>query len=154
MKKKLILIQSCSDIITNSSSEVFVMKANDTFDAMYNELSERERSDFDLIRTEEDLKQFLTSQLDNWYDMEDWDELVEFNPLKILASDFSYFRDEFAKIGVTSEKLVELCLPAYRGLIGKAILVGEDNYVWHSETVKNFIHEASKNDLIEKNYRV
>jgi hypothetical protein len=55
---------------------------------------------------------------------------------------------------VTSDKLIELFLPAYQGLIGKAILMEEDSYLYGNEDLYNFIRIAKCENIVEANFRV
>lgn len=153
-KKRLLCLQSCSDIITNSSSEVFVMARNDKFVELYEALSERLHSEFDIISTEEDLKSYLKHNLEEWFDWDYLDEILDFNPLKLISSEYTYYKEEFEKIGITSDKIIELVLPAYKGLIGKAILMEEDNYLYGNEELSNFIRIARCEKIVENNFRV
>lgn len=153
-KKRLLCLQSCSDIITNSSSEVFVMARNDKFVELYEALSKRLHSEFDIISTEEDLKSYLKHNLEEWFDWDCLDEILDFNPLKLISGEYTYHKEEFEKIGVTSDKLIELVLPAYQGLIGKAILMEEDSYLYGNEELSNFIRIARCEKIVEANFRV
>ena len=54
MKKYIIKIQNFSDIITNSSSELFVLKTDDSVDVIYKLIRDHVRSDTDCLNNNKD----------------------------------------------------------------------------------------------------
>ena len=78
-----IIVQSFSDIITNSSSEVFVSESSEELINALNELGIK----YDCFETEEQLRSALES---DWYD---FNELVPLN----IYRDIYYYIDELRK---------------------------------------------------------
>lgn len=153
MRHKIINIQSISDIITNSSSEVFVMNANnDAFKEIMNELSSKINAYVRIFETENDVKEFLTDNLLEYDEFEDLNEYLGFNPLGVIHNELYYYKNELVDCGIVIEDIVSVFLPAYKRLIGKAVLTFEDD-CYYPEDINTLISFADKNDLIEHNSR-
>lgn len=153
MRHKIINIQSISDIITNSSSEVFVMNANnDAFKEIMNELSSKINAYVRIFETENDVKEFLTENLLEYDVFEDLNEYLGFNPLGVIQNELYYYKHELVDCGIVIEDIVSVFLPAYKRLIGKAVLTFADD-CYYPEDINTLIGFAHKNDLIEHNSR-
>ena len=131
----LVKIQSISDIITNSSSEVFCIKATENFQKAFKGFENL----FDAIfLTEEDIRKYLIES-ERWKIESDLDEVVDYNPLG--SWDLWNYVDS---TGRTKEETVDFFLPAYKDLLGYAILKKEDNY--YCEKLNNYIKENRDKD--------
>ena len=84
-----VIVQSFSDIITNSSSEVFVSESSEELIKALNELGIK----YDCFETEEQLRAALES---GWYD---FNELVPLN----IYRDIYYYIDELRKYKTDDE---------------------------------------------------
>lgn len=113
-----VVIQSFSDIITNSSSEVFVSESSAELINALNELG----IEYDCYETEEQLRAALES---DWYD---FNELV---PLNIY-----YYIDELRK-HKTDDEIWDFIKPFYLDLIGKIIVEVDRDYLYRKEDEKN-----------------
>lgn len=126
-----IKIQSVSDVITNSSSEVFLTKVTDNFKKVF---TEEDHKYFDvIILNEEDLKKWICEK-DHW-ELESLDELVDHNPLY-------HIYDTLEDCGKTIEEAFEFFKDCYTPLIGYAIFTCEDTYSWSK--LENY-HEEYRN---------
>ena len=117
-----IKIQSFSDIITNSSSEVFVSESSEELINALNELDIK----YDCFETEERLRDALES---GWYD---FDELVPLN----IYRDIYYYIDELRKYK-TDDEIWDFIKPFYTDLIGKIIVDVDRDYLYAKEDEKN-----------------
>lgn len=112
---KRFLVLSISDVITNSSSEVFLFKANES-------LKELEKAfpdvDFEYLRTEEEVKDFVFSLLK--YD--EYDRLTS----KILPTVPDWFIYDLPRyletFQISDDTAWELIKFPYLSLIGKVIV--------------------------------
>lgn len=131
----LVKIQSISDIITNSSSEVFCIKTTENFQKAFKGFENL----FDAIfLTEEDIRKYLIES-ERWKIECDLDEVVDYNPLG--SWDLWNCIDS---TGRTKEETVDFFLPAYKDLLGYAILRKDDNY--NCEKLNNYIKENRDKD--------
>jgi hypothetical protein len=118
---KKLSIQSISDLITNSSTEVFLFKIDDSLKEFFNdpEYSHWKRS-FDIFETFDDLKKFLKEN--QWWDgyfteIDGWpDSLTNFN-FESFVQDMKGFR--------TEDEILDFFEPCFRDLIGKAVFAWE-----------------------------
>ena len=123
------LIQSFSDIITNSSSEVFVSSSSDELLQALKELN----IDYDCYHNEEELRKAVE---ENYWD---FDEIVEFNPYR------EWWFDEI-KSRKTCDELWDFFRIFYIDLIGKIIIDVDRDYLYtqvekHSVNLLKFIKE-------------
>ena len=110
------VIQSFSDIITNSSSEVFVSIQNED---LINALKQME-IDYDIYNDEESLRQAVE---DNpWM----FDEMVSYNPYR------EFWIDEL-KENRTSDEIWDFLKSFYIHLIGKVLIDVDRNYLYRQE---------------------
>lgn len=151
---KIISVQSVSDIITNSSSEVFVINSNNqVIQEMINALTEKEKDDVILLKTEDDVKRFLIEACTGKYDLDDLQGFIGNNVLYNIIYHSGCSVKELEKNGITFEKVVDLFLPLYKDLVGKIILIYEDN--WGRPTfLDTLISTARTNNLIEFTDRI
>ena len=118
--KRLIKIQSFSDIITNSSSEVFVFVHNED---IINALKQME-IDYDIYNDEVSLRQAVE---DNpWM----FDEVVSYNP-------YSEVWIYELKENKTEDELWEFFKSFYIHLIGKVIVDVDRDYLYRQEDEHN-----------------
>ena len=123
------LIQSFSDIITNSSSEVFVSSSSDELLQALKELN----IDYDCYHNEEELRKAVE---ENYWD---FDVIVEFNPYR------EWWFDEI-KSRKTCDELWDFFRIFYIDLIGKIIIDVDRDYLYtqvekHSVNLLKFIKE-------------
>ena len=123
------IIQSFSDIITNSSSEVFVSSSSDELLQALKELN----IDYDCYHDEEELRKAVEEN--SW----DFDEIVEFNPYR------EWWFDDI-KSRKTCDELWDFFKIFYTDLIGKIIIDVDRDYLYtqvekHSINLLKFIKE-------------
>ena len=123
------IIQSFSDIITNSSSEVFVSSSSDELLQALKELN----IDYDCYHNEEELRKAVEEN--SW----DFDEIVEFNPYR------EWWFDDI-KSRKTCAELWDFFKVFYINLIGKIIIDVDRDYLYtqvekHSINLLKFIKE-------------
>lgn len=123
------IVQSFSDIITNSSSEVFVSSSSDELLQALKELN----IDYDCYHNEEELRKAVEEN--SW----DFDEIVEFNPYR------EWWFDDI-KSRKTCDELWNFFKIFYIDLIGKIIIDVDRDYLYtqvekHSINLLNFIKE-------------
>lgn len=123
------IIQSFSDIITNSSSEVFVSTSSDELLQVLKELN----IDYDCYHDEEELRKAVEEN--SW----DFDEIVEFNPYR------EWWFDDI-KSRKTCDELWDFFKIFYIDLIGKIIIDVDRDYLYtqvekHSINLLKFIKE-------------
>jgi hypothetical protein len=104
-----------------------------------------------IFETEEDVKKYLANNLFDYHGFEFLDSFLEFNPLQIF--DFCYYSHELLKSGIKAEDIVEIFFPAYKSLVGKAILEFADDWYYPTE-INDFLGLAKKENIIEVNYRI
>ena len=107
------VIQSFSDIITNSSSEVFVSSSSDELLQALKELN----IDYDCYHNEEELRKAVEEN--SW----DFDEIVEFNPYR------EWWFDDI-KSRKTCDELWDFFKVFYIDLIGKIIIDVDRDYLY------------------------
>ena len=117
-----IIIQSFSDIITNSSSEVFVSEKSEALIKALKTMG----IGYDYYETEEQLRKAVEA------DPYDFDELVDFN----IYRDVQYFLDEFHK-SKTDDEIWDFFKVFYINLVGKVIIEVDRNYLYHQEKNHN-----------------
>ena len=134
---RLVKIQSISDVITNSSSEVYLIAATEKFKEAFKGFE----NCFDVIfLTEEDIKKYLIEK--NIWEIEsdlDYVDIIDHNPL----ADFNLM-DSLENIGKTKEEIVEFFFPVYKPLLGYAIWTQEDTYRW--DPLVNYINDKTRKD--------
>ena len=123
------IIQSFSDIITNSSSEVFVSSSSDELLQALKELN----IDYDCYHNEEELRKAVEEN--SW----DFDEIVEFNPYR------EWWFDDI-RSRKTCDELWDFFKVFYINLIGKIIIDVDRDYLYtqvekHSINLLKFIKE-------------
>lgn len=124
-----LIIQSFSDIITNSSSEVFISASSDELLQALKELN----IDYDCYHNEEELRKAVEEN--SW----DFDEIVDFNPYREW-----WFAD--IKSRKTCDELWDFFKIFYIDLIGKIIIDVDRDYLYtqvekHSINLLKFIKE-------------
>ena len=117
-----VVIQSFSDIITNSSSEVFVSESSEELINALNELG----IGYDCYETEEQVREALEM---GWYN---FDELVPLN----IYRDIYYYIDKLRKYK-TDDEIWDFIKPFYTDLIGKIIVDVDRDYLYAKEDEKN-----------------
>ena len=117
-----VVIQSFSDIITNSSSEVFVSEKSEELIKALKTMG----IGYDYFETEEQLRKAVEA------DPYDFDELVDFN----IYRDVQYFLDEFHKTK-TDDELVDFFKVFYINLVGKVIIEVDRDYLYRQEQNHN-----------------
>lgn len=119
----LIEIQSVSDIITNSSSEVFLTDSKPTI-----ELLDRAEIEYVKFDTEEDIKNYIFS---GSYCLYDLDDVLDYNPLS-----YDHSLEELLEYH-TKEEIWEFFKPWYKALLGKVFVnVDRDYYYRQLEKVR------------------
>lgn len=146
---KIISVQSVSDIITNSSSEVFVINSNNqVIQEMINALTEKEKSDIIWLKTKDDVKDFLYKGCTGEYNLDDLNGFIDNNILYDIIYRGSCSVRDLEKHDIKFEDIVELFFPFYKDLVGKIILIYADN--WGRPTlIDTLISTARTNNLIE-----
>lgn len=132
---RLVKIQSISDVITNSSSEVYLIAATEKFKEAFKGFE----NCFDAIfLTEEDIKKYLIEK-NIWEIESDLDnvDIIDHNPL----ADYTLM-DTLESIGKTKEEIVEFFFPIYKPLLGYAIWTQEDTYRW--DPLINYINDKTR----------
>lgn len=134
---RLVKIQSISDVITNSSSEVYLMATTEKFKEAFKGFEKYFRA---IFLTEEDIKKYLIEK-DIWEIESDLDyvDIIDHNPL----ADFNLM-DSLKGIGKTKEEIVEFFFPVYKPLLGYAIWTQEDTYRW--DPLVNYINDKTRKD--------
>lgn len=140
---RLVKIQSISDVITNSSSEVFCIKVTENFKKAF---EGEDKLFFKIFLTEKDVREYLI-KVDTWEIEDQLDNIpiMEYSPL----SDYNLI-ETCDRIGKTREEIVDFFLPAYKCLIGYAIYNCEDTYNW--DKLQNYIKENKDKDGEEISY--
>lgn len=148
-KYKILEIQSVSDIITNSSSEVFVINSNnDALKELINSLNENDSYYFTYFETENDVKQFLLKNCNDYDCLSEIDGFIECNVLHNIFYHSGLSIKDLEKKGISLEKVVDLFFPFYKDLIGKIVLSFEDDCRYAS-WIDDMISLARNNNLIE-----
>ena len=132
---RLVKIQSISDVITNSSSEVYLMATTEKFKEAFKGF---ENCFSAIFLTEEDIKKYLIEK-DIWEIESDLDyvDIIDHNPL----ADYCLM-DTLENIGKTKEEIVEFFFPIYKPLLGYAIWIQEDTYRWNP--LINYINDKTR----------
>lgn len=131
MKYHLLKIKSITDVITNSSTEVFLLKNTNAFKELNDSLRSL-KADY-IFDTEEALKEYLSDCYEgNSYKYEYLSNFLDSNPL--ANYDFIYMvKDNLKKSFDETWEFVKLC---YLPLIGYAVISVEDNYLSDSESLE------------------
>ena len=132
---QLVKIQSVSDVITNSSSEVYCIKATETFKETF---KGSENLFSAIFLTEQDIKNYLLES-DYWEIESTLEDVLENNPLGDSGL-WDYAEDA----GRTKEEVIDFFFPCYKCLLGYAIFTCEDTYNW--DLLKTFIGENKDKD--------
>lgn len=124
MKYHLLKIKSLTDVITNSSTEVFLLKNTNAFKELNDSLCSL-KADY-IFDTEEALKEYLSDCYEgNSYKYEYLSNFLDSNPL--ANYDFIYIvKDNLKKSFDETWDFVKSC---YLPLIGYAVITVEDNYL-------------------------
>ena len=124
MKYHLLKIKSITDVITNSSTEVFLLKNTNAFKELNDSLRSL-RADY-IFDTEETLKEYLSDCYEgNSYKYEYLSNFLDSNPL--ANYDFvNIVKDELKKSFDETWNFVKSC---YLPLMGYAVITVEDNYL-------------------------
>lgn len=132
---RLVKIQSISDVITNSSSEVYLMAVTDKFRESFKGFEGYFRA---MFLTEEDIKKYLLEK-SIWEIEEELDnvDIINHNPLANYE-----LIDTLEDIGKTKEEIVEFFFPIYKPLLGYAIWTQEDTYRW--DPLINYINDKTR----------
>ena len=150
MKKyKVLDIQSVSDIITNSSSEVFVINSNnDALKELIKKLNINDSYYLTFFETEDDVKKFLLDECRNYNCLSEIDGFIDCNVLRHIFVDSSLLIKDIEKKGISLEKVIDLFFPFYQHLVGRIILSFEDNGFYPS-WIDDIVHLSRNNNLIE-----
>lgn len=152
MKAILLTIQSTSDIITNSSSEVFIINSeNNTIKELISKVKNSNSAlmhDIFYFENEEILKQFLIENFFNFDIMTTLSEVVDWNPIPSLTFDAMRGKEDYIKYDLNINEIVHSLLPVYRTLIGKIMVIIDNHYEMTNE-VEALISNANNNNLIE-----
>lgn len=154
IKKILFEIQSQSDIITNSSTEVFLLSnENGAVEELITAFLPNYHHWVTVFRTEEDVKKFLVEHF-NSYDEEinSLSECLEFNPLLTINDAWNFDPVLMEKYGFTPEKVVDFFFEPYRELVGKAMLSFEDD-CGVPEEIWTFVHMVRQKKIVEGFWR-
>lgn len=132
---RLVKIQSISDVITNSSSEVYLMAVTDKFRESFKGFESYFRA---MFLTEEDIKKYLLEK-SIWEIEEELDnvDIINHNPLANYE-----LMDTLEDIGKTKEEIIEFFFPIYKPLLGYAIWTQEDTYRW--DPLINYINDKTR----------
>lgn len=122
MKYHLLKIKSITDVITNSSTEVFLLKNTNAFKELNDSLRSL-KADY-IFDTEEALKEYLSDCYEgNSYKYEYLSNFLDSNPL--ANYDFIYMvKDNLKKSFDETWEFVKSC---YLPLIGYAVITTEDD---------------------------
>ena len=124
MKYHLLKIKSITDVITNSSTEVFLLKNDDAFKE-FNDSLELLKADY-IFDSEEGLKEYLSDAYNGvCYKYDYLSNFLVSNPL----ADYNFIcmaRDTMKKSFDETWDFVKSC---YLPLIGYAVITVEDNYL-------------------------
>lgn len=147
MKNKILSIQSISDIITNSSTEVFVINANnDAVIELINSIDKKNASYYlNVLKTEDDVKKYLIETIKTYGIIDDIDGFIGCNVLNTIADYYSFKKLE--KEGVELEKIVDVFFPLYKCLVGHIVLSFEDDG-GYPEWINDLTALARNNNLI------
>lgn len=143
-------VQSVSDIITNSSSEVFIINSNNN---SLIELIEGLGCNTDyyitMLTTDDDVKNFLIDICVNRpYYLDYIDGYISHNILKnIFVDSWDFNTETCIENGISVEKLIETFFPFYKELTGKMILKFDDE-CYYPEWVNTIINFSHNNNII------
>lgn len=131
MKYQLLKVKSITDVITNSSTEVFLLKNDDVFKEFNNSL-ETLYADY-IFDTEEKVKEYLSESYEgNPYRYEYLSEFLETNPL----ANYNFIdmvKDELKKTYDETWEFVKSC---YLPLVGYALIMVEDDCISSSQSLE------------------
>ena len=131
MKYHLLKIKSITDVITNSSTEVFLLKNTNAFKELNDSLRSL-KADY-IFDSEEGLKEYLSDAYnDVCYKYDYLSSFLDSNPL--ANYDFvNIVKNELKKSFDETWEFVKSC---YLPLIGYAVISVEDNYLSDSESLE------------------
>ena len=125
-----LIIQSFSDIITNSSSEVFISSSSEELLQALKELE----IDYDCYHNEEELRKAVEEN--SW----DFYEIVDFNP-------YNEWWMADIRAAKTSDEVWEFFKSFYTHLLGKVIIDVDRDYLYNQEDK----HNIYLRQIIQKN---
>lgn len=131
MKYHLLKIKSITDVITNSSTEVFLLKNTNAFKELNDSLRSL-KADY-IFDSEEGLKEYLSDAYNDVYYKYDYlSSFLDSNPL--ANYDFvNIVKNELKKSFDETWEFVKSC---YLPLIGYAVISVEDSYLSDSESLE------------------
>jgi hypothetical protein len=155
MKKyKILDIQSVSDIITNSSSEVFVINSNnDALKELIQKLNINDSYYITFFETEDDVKKFLLEECHNYDCLSELDGFIDCNVLRHIFYDSNLSIKDIENKGISLEKVIDLFFPFYQHLVGRIILSFEDDCGYPS-WIDDIVYLSRNNNLIEFTDRI
>lgn len=151
MKAKLISIQNMSDIITNSSSEVFIINSNnDSIKELISKIKSVNNCIHDIFyfENEDILISFLNENFFNYDIITSLSEALDWNPIMELTYGTMHGKEDYIKYDLNINEIVHTLLPVYRTLIGKIMIIVNNHYEMTSD-IEDIISNAKKNNLIE-----
>lgn len=125
-------ILSVSDVITNSSSEVFIIDKADL-----EKLSPKVKKEFEVVSKENFLNKLLNFELDN---------VIEVIGLPDMFACYNFEGIQKLREVHTDEEIVDFLAPLLNGILDKAIFEAADDDPWEYSTI-----ETVSNELCEKN---
>ena len=152
MKAILLTIQSTSDIITNSSSEVFIINSeNNTIKELISKIKNSNSAlmhDIFYFENEDTLISFLNENFFNYDIVTSLSEALDWNPIMELTYGTMRGKEDYIKYDLNVNEIVHSLLPVYRTLIGKIMVIIDNHYEMTSD-IEDIISNAKKNNLIE-----
>lgn len=151
MKVILVPIQSSSDIITNSSSEVFIINNDKSIEELVNKIKTDNKNivhDIFYFENEEVLKNFLIENFFNYIIMESLSEALDWNPIMDLTYNTMHGKNDYISNMLNINDIVNSLLPVYKSLLGKLMIIIDNHYEMTSD-IEDIISNAKKNNLIE-----
>jgi hypothetical protein len=151
MKVILVPIQSSSDIITNSSSEVFIINTNN---GSIKELISKIKTvnncihDIFYFENEDTLISFLNENFFNYDVITSLSEVLDWNPIMELTYGTMHGENDYKSYKLNINEIVSSLLPIYKTLIGKIMIIIDNHYELTSD-IEDIISDAKKNNLIE-----
>ena len=128
-------ILSISNVITNSSSEVFIIETKEL-----SKLSSEVKKNFEVINEQNLIEKLLNYDLDNII-------ITLGLPEFLTDSDFIEGIRESRKIH-TDKEIIDVLYPMFKDIIDIAVFIQEDNYNYGVELI-NFVSEELNKKEIE-----
>lgn len=119
--KRLLKIKSFTDVITNSSTEVFMIKNDGKYKDILKELK---YIDIIYFQNEDDVKNFIHTHM---YDMQDSQYFMQ-SVVKVDPLSEWIFVDLITAMGKSFDEIWDFIKDCYLPLIGYAYVECEDNY--------------------------